>query len=179
MLHLFAGPGSLEGHLLPGRYAEPISPRGRNRGLSACCAFPYALLDRFLDESLPKMSMHSSPRPPSINLKELEKRVRGLQIALNMYKDTGDLFASKVRIFKLPFASFFCFLFFSFLILWRVQATETEIRLLLLQRELESETGERDFVGGSLSETLFHLIATRNLKRAQKIKSDFKASSPH
>ena len=55
------------------------------------------------------------------------------------------------------------------------QATETEIRLLLVQKELESETGERDFVGGSLTDTLFRLIASRNLKRAQKIKSDFKA----
>jgi hypothetical protein len=60
-----------------------------------------------------------------------------------------------------------------------LQATETEIRLLLLQKELESETGERDFVGGSLTDTLFRLITSRNLKRAQKIKSDFKVMRPH
>jgi hypothetical protein len=110
--------------------------------------------------------------------------VRGLQIALNLYKDTGDLFASKVPIrisshttrhdttrrgrtrtrtrTRHPGSQ------------WS-QATETEIRLLLVQKELESETGELDFVGGSLTDTLFRLIASRNLKRAQKIKSDFKA----
>jgi len=78
----------------------------------------------------------------------LEPRMRGLKIALNLYKDTSDQFSFK--------------------------ATETQIRLLLLQSELESELAVRDLVGGSLSDTLFRLIAMGNMKRAQKIKSEFK-----
>jgi len=105
------------------------------------------LKDIYYQAGMPNQSAHVAVIE-AYQHAELEKRVRGLQIALNLYKDTGDLFASK--------------------------ATETEIRLLLVQKELESETGERDFVGGSLTDTLFRLIASRNLKRAQKIKSDFK-----
>lgn len=54
------------------------------------------------------------------------------------------------------------------------QATETQIRLLLQQRELEAAIPESEFVGSSLSDTLYRLVRTGYTKQAAKIRSDFK-----
>ncbi|KAL6073866.1 Vacuolar protein sorting-associated protein 16 [Balamuthia mandrillaris] len=79
--------------------------------------------------------------------KDLDKRVRGLQVGLNLYKDTKENFAAK--------------------------ATETQIRLLLLQRELEASCKD-EYVGLSVTDTIYKLVVTGNSKKASKIKADFK-----
>ncbi len=53
------------------------------------------------------------------------------------------------------------------------KATEDQIKLLLLQKELESTLGSK-FVGQSLSDTLYNLVLLNQAKRVAKIKSDFK-----
>ncbi len=81
-------------------------------------------------------------------MQDNDKKIRGLQIALNLYKDTKENFAAK--------------------------ATETEIRLLYLQRELEASVAAGEFLGCSLSDTLYRLILARQYKQAGKVRSDFK-----
>eukprot|EP00005_Dracoamoeba_jomungandri_P004307 CAMPEP_0174258998 /NCGR_PEP_ID=MMETSP0439-20130205/7888_1 /TAXON_ID=0 /ORGANISM="Stereomyxa ramosa, Strain Chinc5" /LENGTH=793 /DNA_ID=CAMNT_0015342709 /DNA_START=252 /DNA_END=2633 /DNA_ORIENTATION=+ len=80
--------------------------------------------------------------------KDIEKRIRGLKVALNLYKDTKEQLATK--------------------------ATETQIRLLLLQCDLEATLKEGEFLGCSMSDTLYRVIMLGDLRRAQKIKSEFK-----
>lgn len=54
-----------------------------------------------------------------------------------------------------------------------IQATEEQIKLLLLQKDLETSLGGQ-FIDTSLSDTLSKLIILGQSKRASKIKSDFK-----
>lgn len=83
---------------------------------------------------------------------DLTERVAGLQEALEVYRDAKDLF--------------------------HAQATEDQIRLLLLQREIEAELGpNKPFVGKSLGDTLYDLYATadpQQHKRASKLAKEFK-----
>jgi hypothetical protein len=81
---------------------------------------------------------------------DLTERVAGLQGALEVYRDAKDTF--------------------------HAQATEDQIRLLLLQREAEAETG-KPFVGKSLGDTLYDLFAGADpaqRKRAMKLAKEFK-----
>jgi len=102
----------------------------------------------------------------------LDKRIRGLQIALNLYKDTKEPFAAKVRVFVSLFS--LSRSLFVALVVVVVQATETQIRLLLQQRELEAAIPDTEFVGCSLSDTLYRLIRMGYTKQAGKIRGDFK-----
>jgi hypothetical protein len=55
------------------------------------------------------------------------------------------------------------------------KATEDQIKLLLIQKDLEAEYNDK-FVELSLAETLEKLIVLGQMKRASKIRSDFKVS---
>jgi hypothetical protein len=83
---------------------------------------------------------------------DLTERVAGLQGALEVYRDAKDVF--------------------------HAQATEDQIRLLLLQREIEAELGKgAAFVGKSLGDTIYDLFATNDPaqhKRATKLAKEFK-----
>ena len=68
----------------------------------------------------------------------MTERVAGMQLALEIYRDAKDAF--------------------------HAQATEEQVRLLLLQRELEAETN-RPFVGRSLNDTLRELLTRSASKR--------------
>ena len=78
---------------------------------------------------------------------DIDKRLDLLQDAHNYYVEAKDVFTSKT--------------------------TEEQIKLMLLQKELESSLGS-NWQGDSLSETLFKLIKLDQSKRVAKIKSDFK-----
>jgi hypothetical protein len=79
----------------------------------------------------------------------LDIRKDALRTALGLYKKGGanSVYASK--------------------------ATEEQIGLLLLQRDLEASLGGF-FVGSSLSQTIYRCILMRDHKRASKIRNDFK-----
>jgi DNA-directed RNA polymerase subunit F len=78
---------------------------------------------------------------------DTDKCVDTLQSAYNLYSEAKDVFTSK--------------------------ATEEQIKLLMLQKELESSLGGK-YVGDSISECLFKLIKLDQSKRVAKIRSDFK-----
>eukprot|EP01087_Luapelamoeba_hula_P005833 TRINITY_DN1587_c0_g2_i2.p1 TRINITY_DN1587_c0_g2~~TRINITY_DN1587_c0_g2_i2.p1 ORF type:complete len:935 (-),score=149.40 TRINITY_DN1587_c0_g2_i2:178-2655(-) len=82
------------------------------------------------------------------NHNDTEKRIRGLQIAMNLYKDTKDQFAFK--------------------------ATETQNRLLLQQKELQAQLPDVPLIGCPLSETIRRLILARETKAATKLRNEFK-----
>jgi hypothetical protein len=79
-------------------------------------------------------------------VEDLDMRKESLRSALNLYKK-GNSYAAK--------------------------ATEEQIGLLLLQRDLEATLGGY-FVGSSLSQTIYRCILMRDHKRASKIRNDFK-----
>jgi len=66
---------------------------------------------------------------------------------MNLYSESKDTFAAK--------------------------ATDEQIRLLLLQRDLEATVGG-NFVDTSLSDTIYQLIVQGHAKRVTRLKSDFK-----
>lgn len=58
-------------------------------------------------------------------------------------------------------------------VLFVLQNTEEQIKLLLVQRDLESTLGAK-FIDASLTETIYRLIVLGQTKRASKLKSDYK-----
>lgn len=78
----------------------------------------------------------------------LADRVRQMEIALRMYRESKDH-------------------------AFETKATEDQIRLLLQQRELETEL-KAPFVDNSLSDTLFKLIQMGQERKASSFKSQFK-----
>jgi vacuolar protein sorting-associated protein 16 len=81
---------------------------------------------------------------------DLESRLTGLQLALNMFKEGGKAGGA-----------------------FEAKATEDQVKLLLLQRGLEAKLGTK-LVDCSLSETIYRVVALGHMKRAAKIKSEFK-----
>jgi len=82
---------------------------------------------------------------------DIDRRLTQLQEALVLYTESKDLFAAK--------------------------STEEQIKLLLLQRDLEATLDDGKgvkFVDCSVNDTLSKLIVLGQSKRASKIKSDFK-----
>lgn len=87
---------------------------------------------------------------------DVETRARCLQAALNAYKNAAS--ASKDGSSALLSA----------------QLTEDEVKLLLLQRDLEASTRGQSYVGQSLYNTLFAVLTSGDAARATKIKDSFK-----
>ena len=81
------------------------------------------------------------------NEDDMDKCIDHLQEAYNLLNEAKDPFTSKL--------------------------TEEQIKLLLLQKELESSIGGH-YVGDSISDCLFKLIKLDQSKRVAKIRSDFK-----
>eukprot|EP01116_Phalansterium_solitarium_P018834 TRINITY_DN5113_c0_g4_i1.p2 TRINITY_DN5113_c0_g4~~TRINITY_DN5113_c0_g4_i1.p2 ORF type:complete len:859 (+),score=366.88 TRINITY_DN5113_c0_g4_i1:2904-5480(+) len=88
---------------------------------------------------------------------ELEAKIAALEQALAIYSETKDSFDAK--------------------------ATEEQIKLLLVQSEIDSslgpnpsgQSGQRiNWIGLPLGDTLFHLIQIGQAKKAAKLKADFK-----
>jgi len=80
--------------------------------------------------------------------KDFDKRIAKLQEAMNIFLTCKDNFSAR--------------------------STEDQIRLLLLQKELEATIEGTKFLDLSVSETTFQLILSGQSKRASKLKSDFK-----
>ena len=81
--------------------------------------------------------------------RDIDKRVEGLQVALHVYKESKEHAAA-------------------------AKATEEQIRLLLLQRQIETEVAGVAFVGLSISATLYELYKADQLRLAAKISKEFK-----
>jgi len=84
----------------------------------------------------------------ALQSKDVETRVKGLKSGMQFYSQIKQSFSEK--------------------------STQTEVSLLLLQRELEANFQGKPFMGTSVSETLYRCVALGDLNRAKKIQSEFK-----